>query len=107
MFKLNYIKRNIFLLMCACICIALALVNAAQSLTWDILWDAEVFSYIGWLVSEGAVPYRDIFECNFPGTILIYSCIAKFLGTSDFMFRIFDLSFLFLIDILIESVQLF
>jgi len=101
MLKPGYTTRSILLILCILIFISLVIVNAAQSLKWDILWDAEIFSYVGWLVSEGLIPYRDIFECNFPGTLLLYSFIAKFLGTGDFMFRVFDLSFLFLIDVLI------
>jgi len=81
--------------------IVLAVVNAYQSLGWEVIWDAEIFSYIGWLVRTGLVPYRDIFTVDLPGTLLIYSWVVKFLGPGDLAFRLFDLSFLLVIDILI------
>ncbi len=76
-------------------------VNLIQSLNWDMMWDAEILSYSGWLISEGLIPYRDIFEINMPGSLLVYSFIDRFLGTGDLMFRMFDLAVLFLIDILV------
>ena len=72
-----------------------------KSRSWRLLWDAAVFHYLAWLITEGVVPYRDIFDIQFPGTYIVHILIIKLLGGSDGAWRIFDLSCLVIIDGLI------
>jgi len=53
--------------------------------------DHGFFSLAGTMVLKGEVPYRDIFEYNFPGTIYIHAFIINFLGRSALVFRAADL----------------
>lgn len=69
----------------------LLLFNLYHSLHWPIFHDAAIFHYVAWRISEGAVPYRDIFEMNMPGVYLIHLACISIFGKSDFAFRIFDL----------------
>ena len=34
---------------------------------WPLVHDAPIMHYLAWRISEGAVPYRDLFDMNFPG----------------------------------------
>jgi hypothetical protein len=45
---------------------------AGRSLGWPLIHDASLFHYIGWLVGQGLVPYRDIFDMNLPGIYLVH-----------------------------------
>ena len=74
-----------------------------QSLKWPLVWDAPGYHYIAWLMSKGAVPYRDIFDQQFPGTYLVHIFIIKFLGTGSIAWRFTDLFCLALIDITIVA----
>jgi len=38
------------------------------SLDWPLINDGPLMHYVAWLMHQGAVPYRDIFDMNFPGT---------------------------------------
>jgi len=72
-----------------------------KSRTWPLLWDAAVFHYMAWLITEGAVPYRDIFDVQFPGTYIVHLFIINLFGGGDVAWRVFDLSCLVIIDALI------
>lgn len=71
-----------------------------QSLSWPFILDASFLHYIAWLITQGAVPYRDIFDMNLPGTYIVHAVVIKLLGKSDFAFRIFDIGCLFLIALI-------
>jgi hypothetical protein len=43
-----------------------------RSLGWPLIHDAPLFHYMGWLVGQGRVPYRDIFDMNLPGIYLLH-----------------------------------
>ncbi|MBI4635605.1 MAG: hypothetical protein HY727_04585 [Candidatus Rokubacteria bacterium] len=62
------------------------------SLPWPLIHDAPVMHYIAWRISEGAVPYRDIFDMNFPGVYLLHLAVFEVLGTGDVAWRMFDLA---------------
>jgi len=47
--------------------------------------------YAGFLVAGGAVPYRDFFDMNMPGTYLVMLAMGSVFGWDDFGFRAFDL----------------
>ena len=70
-----------------------------QSRNWALILDTPLYHYIAWLMTQGAVPYRDIFEANFPGTYLLHLLVIKCFGESDAAWRAFDLSCLGIIGV--------
>ena len=50
--------------------------------------------YVAWLVSQGTVPYRDVFDMNVPGVYLLHLGVIRTLGEGDRAWRIFDLAWL-------------
>ncbi len=72
----------------------LAVYLAWVSLPWPLVHDAPLMHYVAWRISQGAVPYRDIFDMNSPGVYLIHLGVLKALGASDFAWRLFDLTWL-------------
>jgi len=81
--------------------IAFTVVLILQSLDWKMINDPPYIHYIAWMMSKGAVPYRDVFDVNFPGTYLLHLFIIKVFGTGDLAWRIFDLFLLGMIDLFI------
>jgi hypothetical protein len=71
---------------------ALAMWLAWRSLHWPLIHDGPIMHYIAWRISEGAVPYRDIFDMNFPGAYLVHLLIITTLGTGDVAWRVADLT---------------
>ena len=70
-----------------------------MSLDWPLIWDVPIFHYIGWLMSIGKVPYKDIFDMNFPGTFLLHLFVIKVFGSGDLGWRLFDLLWLNMINV--------
>jgi hypothetical protein len=70
-----------------------------KSLDWPIILDVPFLHYIGWQITEGAVPYRDFFDLNLPGTYMLHAAVIQLLGTSDFAFRFFDIGSLLIISL--------
>jgi len=52
--------------------------------------------YVAWLMTQGAVPYRDVFDMNMPGVYLLHVGMISVLGESDRAWRCFDLAWLVL-----------
>src|SRR5438552_2892589 len=50
--------------------------------------------YAAWRIADGAVPYRDLFDMNQPGTYLVHLAVLRTLGGSDLAWRVFDLAWL-------------
>ena len=65
-----------------------------RSLGWPLIHDAPLFHYIGWLLAEGAVPYRDVFDVNMPGVYLLHWALVATVGPGDVVWRLFDLGWL-------------
>ncbi|MEK7387507.1 MAG: hypothetical protein AABZ83_13790, partial [candidate division NC10 bacterium] len=51
---------------------ALAAALAWRSRGWPLVHDAPILHYIAWRIGEGAAPYRDLFDMNFPGVYLVH-----------------------------------
>jgi hypothetical protein len=64
------------------------------SLGWPLIHDAPIMHYIAWRIGNGAVPYRDLFDMNFPGTYALHLAARAALGSSDGAWRVFDLAWL-------------
>ena len=73
---------------------ALALYLGWRSLSWPLIHDAPIMHYVAWLVSQGTVPYRDVFDMNVPGVYLLHLGVIRTLGEGDRAWRIFDLAWL-------------
>jgi len=66
----------------------------ARSFAWPLVHDAPVMHYVAWRIGEGAVPYRDLFDMNVPGTYLLHLAALRVLGAGDGGWRAFDLAWL-------------
>ena len=75
------------------------IILAGTTFRWPIVLDPPLYNYIGWLMTQGAVPYRDVFDNNLPGTYVIHFLVVKLLGDGDLAWRFFDLLCLVLINI--------
>jgi dolichyl-phosphate-mannose-protein mannosyltransferase len=73
------------------------------SMPWPLIHDAPIMHYIAWRISEGAVPYRDLFDMNFPGVYLLHLLALKTFGAGDAGWRVFDLLWLGLASSLIVA----
>lgn len=67
---------------------------ACRSLDWPLVHDAPLMHYVAWRIADGAVPYRDLFDMNFPGVYLLHLAVVKTLGAGDGAWRVFDLAWL-------------
>jgi hypothetical protein len=67
---------------------------ACRSLTWPLIHDVALMHYAAWRIGDGAVPYRDLFDMNQPGTYLVHLAVLRTLGGGDLAWRIVDLSVL-------------
>jgi hypothetical protein len=70
------------------------------SLDWPIAVDGGFFHFLGAQILLGAVPYRDLFDINFPLIFLLHTAVIAVGGTSDWAFRLFDLGTLALVGVL-------
>jgi hypothetical protein len=73
---------------------AIAVAAGACSLRWPLVHDPALFHYIASAVKDGAVPYRDIFDVNFPGTYLVHMFVLSIPGDMDLVWRLFELAIL-------------
>jgi len=92
-----WIKRSL----CALTTVA-ALVAALASLSWRMVHDTPIVLYLSnMVVNQGAVPYRDFFDMNLPGSYLVYGLLIKVLGVSDFAVHFSNMLFLIVIGLLL------
>jgi hypothetical protein len=71
-----------------------ALTLTGASLRWPLIGDATILHYVAARVLDGAVPYRDLFDMNLPGTYLVHIAGIWLLGYGDGAFRVLDLTVL-------------
>ena len=75
----------------SCILGLCVLVFAVDTIHWPLAGDAALMHYIGFLMSHGSVPYRDIADINLPGSYLIDYAVMHTLGSGSLAWRGFDL----------------
>ena len=75
----------------AAVLIAAAVVLAARTRQWPIIWDAQVFHYINFLISRGWQPYGGITDMNLPGAYLADRLVLHTLGGGALGWRVYDL----------------
>ena len=56
--------------------------------------DQALYDYIGWRIVEGATPYVDVAELNWPGGMLLHAAATGLFGSSLYTWRIFDYLYL-------------
>src|SRR5438552_3769045 len=71
-----------------------AMLLAWRSLPWPLIHDVALMHYVAWRIADGAVPYRDLFDMNQPGTYLVHLAVLRTLGGGDLAWRVFDLAWL-------------
>ena len=67
---------------------------AWRSRGWPLIHDAPLMHYLAWRIGEGAVPYRDLFDMNFPGVYVLHLAALRLFGAGDAGWRVFDLAWL-------------
>jgi len=82
---------KIVLLLVLTIAAAALILAAFVSLRWRYVHDSPIMVYAGYLVAHGAVPYRDFFDINMPGTYFTMWFMGSVFGWNDIGFRVFDL----------------
>lgn len=65
-----------------------------RSRSWPLIHDAPIMHYIAWRIGEGAAPYRDLLDMNFPGVYLLHAALLRLGGPGDVAWRVFDLAWL-------------
>ena len=67
---------------------------AWRSRGWPLVHDTPLMHYVARRLAEGAVPYRDVFDMNFPGVYLVHRLVLAIGGAGDGAWRLFDLAWL-------------
>jgi hypothetical protein len=65
-----------------------------RSRGWPLAHDAPIMHYMAWRIGEGAAPYRDLLDMNFPGVYLLHAAVLRLGGPGDGAWRVFDLAWL-------------
>ena len=95
-----YSRLTFLLTWCLAVLLMISIIIlAGTTFRWPIVLDPPLYNYIGWLMTQGAVPYRDVFDNNLPGTYVIHFLVVTLLGDGDLAWRFFDLLCLVLINI--------
>jgi hypothetical protein len=70
---------------------------------WPLIHDVPLMHYIAWRIAEGAAPYRDLFDMNFPGVYLFHLAVVQTLGAGDAAWRAVDLGMTLVSALLIAA----
>jgi len=71
---------------------ALFVLIAAFSLQWRFAHDSPLMLYVAFLIDHyHALPYRDVFDMNLPGSYFLFYLIGHLSGYQDLGFRLADL----------------
>ena len=72
--------------------VAMVLFLAWRSRSWPLVHDQAIMHYVAWLITQGLVPYRDIFDMNLPGVYLLHLGFGTSSGSAIWRGGFFDLS---------------
>ena len=76
------------------VCVGFIVCRGGLSLRWRVIHDSPLMLYTAFLTEKyGAVPHKDFFDMNMPGTYFINLLPVKAAGQSDLAFRVFDLCY--------------
>jgi hypothetical protein len=90
---------DIFRLLLAALLAMVAIAIVVLTWRWPLIWDAQVFHYIHFLIGHGFAPYRDIPDINMPGVYVLESWAMQIFGGSDLAWRIYDFTLLGLLSL--------
>jgi len=62
------------------------------SLSYPFGWDQGLFAYVGSVINEGGLPYRDAFEIKGPATYYLFALAQWVFGHNLWGIRVFDLA---------------
>jgi hypothetical protein len=85
---------DIFRFAMAALLAAIAITLVVLTWRWPLVWDAQVFHYIHFLIDNGFAPYRDIPDINMPGVYVLEGWAMQLFGGSDLAWRIYDFTLL-------------
>ena len=74
--------------------IAFVVLLAWRSRGWPLIHDVALMHYVAWRIGDGAIPYRDLFDMNQPGTYFFHLAVLRVLGGGDLAWRLVDLGWL-------------
>jgi hypothetical protein len=79
---------------------ALATVLLVESLRWPIEHDGPMVLYPSYLAWSGQrIPYRQLFDVNFPGSFFLYGLLGWLSGLNDVVLQVFDAAFVLLLGV--------
>jgi hypothetical protein len=90
---------DIFRLLLAAALSLIAIALVVLTYRWPLVWDAQVFHYIHFLMGHGFAPYRDIPEINMPGVYVLEGWAMQIFGGSDLAWRVYDFALLGLLTL--------
>ncbi|HUQ84648.1 MAG TPA: glycosyltransferase family 39 protein [Gemmatimonadaceae bacterium] len=64
---------------------------AVGYVTWPFSSDQGVLSWVGSIIADGGLPYRDAWEIRGPFPFLIYAAISRLFGSAEWPLRVVDL----------------
>src|SRR3954453_11962516 len=73
---------DIFRLLIATLLTGIAIAIVVLTWRWPLVWDAQVFHYIHFLIDHGFAPYRDIPDINMPGVYVLEGWAMQLFGGS-------------------------
>jgi hypothetical protein len=90
---------DIFRLLLAASLVMVSVALVVMTWRWPLVWDAQVFHYIHFLIDHGFVPYRDIPDINMPGVYVLEGWAMQVFGGSDLAWRVYDFVLLGLLSL--------
>ena len=73
---------------------ALAAVWATASLSWPFGWDQGILAWVGDVIHQGGMPYRDAWDIKGPLAYYVYALAQWLFGKNLWGIRLLDLAFL-------------
>ena len=61
---------------------------------WPVIHDAPLYHYVGWQVTAGGVPYRDVVDMSFPGTYMLHWALVSISSDYDTVWQVFHVAVL-------------
>lgn len=75
-------------------CVAVAVLWAAMSLTYPFGWDQGLFAWVGGVIVQGGMPYRDAWDFKGPLVYYVYAAVELLCGRHLWSIRLVDLALL-------------
>ena len=95
----NRSSLDIFRLVVAAILGIAAIALVVLTYRWPLVWDAQIFHYVHFLMDNGLAPYRDIPDINMPGVYVVEGWAMHLFGSGDLAWRVYDFTLLGLLTV--------